>query len=169
MVEFLTQYVAIPMWGTIVLGLFALLGVFFFPIALIAMSSRRQFTQKGLDEMNVKLDKIAVEQHDNQRTLEGIREERRLLETEKIAHEQATKDFHEAQTKLNEESTKNEAAKKALEDERKEIERANKCRNGLLEALKAQKQSIEQAKMELVYKAQNKAQKEAIIKSTLKK
>ena len=169
MVEFLTQYVAIPMWGTILLGLFALLGVFFLPIALIAIGSRKQFTQKGLDEMDKKLDKLAIEQHDNQRTLEGIREECRLLETEKTAHEQATKDFHEAQAKLNEAITKNEAAKKALEDERKEVERANKCRNGLLEALKAQKQSIEQAKMELVYKAQNKAQKEAIIKSTLKK
>ena len=72
MVEFLTQYVAIPMWGTILLGLFALLGVFFLPIALIAIGSRKQFTQKGLDEMDKKLDKLAIEQHDNQRTLEGI-------------------------------------------------------------------------------------------------
>lgn len=169
MIEFLTQLVAMPMWAIAIVALFALIGVFFLPIAIIAWKMRNEFTQKGMEEMDKKLEIVNNKGQETLLNLEKIKEEERKLEKDKADLEAATKDYIEAQAKLNEVIEINEKATAELEKEKKEVERANNCRRGLLAALSSQREALEQAKKEKASKPQKNGSKSATIKSTMKK
>ena len=169
MIEFLTQLVAMPMWAIAIVALFALIGVFFLPIAIIAWKMRNEFTQKGMEEMDKKLEIVNNKGQETLLNLEKIKEEERKLEKDKADLEAATKDYLEAQTKLNEVIEINEKATAELEKEKKEVERANNCRRGLLAALSSQREALEQTKKEKASNPQKNGSKSATIKSTMKK
>lgn len=169
MIEFLTQLVAMPMWAIAIVALFAVIGVFFLPIAIIAWKMRNEFTQKGVEEIDNKLEIVNTKGQETLLNLEKIKEEERKLEKDKADLEAATKDYLEAQAKLNEVIEINEKATAELEKEKKEVERANNCRRGLLAALSSQREALGQAKKEKASKPQKNGSKSATIKSTMKK
>lgn len=134
MIEFFTQLVVLPMWAILTVGLFAIAGAIFIPIALIAWKLRKTTTQDGLVLMDKKQEKIDEKVQEVLLRLEQEKEEQRKLA--------------KAREEYNETITEYEQERIRCAEERKALEEANKRRNGLLQALKSQRASIEQAKKE---------------------
>lgn len=151
MIEFFTQLVALPMWAILVLGLFAVVGAIFIPMAIIAWNQRETYTEKGLQQMDYKQQQLDEKENAILLAIEKQKEEERRFSQAQKEYEDKKADYLDERKKCEEERT-------ACERERNELEKANTQRNNLLKSLTTQRKKIEQER-----KKAEEIRKEAIV------
>lgn len=151
MIEFFTQLVALPMWAILVLGLFAVVGAVFIPMAIVAWHRRETYTEKGMQQMDYKQQQLDEKENAILLAIEKQKEEERRFAQAQKEYEDKKADYLDERKKCEEERT-------ACERERNELEKANTQRNNLLKSLTTQRKKIEQER-----KKTEEIRKEAIV------